>query len=58
MPTLCNAIPSFEAVKTKWEEHQIDHPEMSHIVQQGLDKFTDYQSRMELVPAYVLAMGM
>ena len=57
-PTLCNAIPSFEALKSKWEEHQVLHPKTAHIVQPGLDKLANYRGRTELVPAYVLAMGM
>ena len=57
-PTLCDAIPSFEALKSKWQEHQTQHAETAHIVQPGLDKLADYQGRTGLVPAYVLAMGM
>ena len=56
-PTLCNAIPAFEALRTKWEEYQDEHPEMQHVIQPGLDKLAEYQNHIELVPAYVLAMG-
>lgn len=56
-PTLCNAIPAFEAMTTVWEQHQHDHPETAHIVQKGLDKLEEYRDRTDLVPAYVLAMG-
>lgn len=57
-PTLCNTIPVFEALRTKWEEYQIAHPETQHIIQPGLDKLAEYRDRADLVPAYVLAMGM
>ena len=56
-PTLCYALPSFEGLKSKWEEYQEDHPETAHIVQPGLDKLADYHTRAGLVLAYVLAMG-
>ena len=55
--TLCNVLPSFEGLKSKWEEYQEDHPETAHIVQPGLDKLTDYCTHAGLVPAYMLAMG-
>ena len=44
-------------MKQKWEEHQEDHPDTAYIVQKGLDKLADYQTRTDDVPAYVLAMG-
>ena len=51
-------MPSFEALKSKWEEHQVQHPEIAHVMQPGLDKLADYQTHTGLVPAYVLVMGM
>jgi hypothetical protein len=42
-PTLCDAIPSFEAMKRVWNEQKVQMPE--------------YRSRADLVPAYVIAMG-
>ena len=56
-PTLCNATPSFEALRSKWEEHKTQHPETVHLVQPGIDKLADYQGRTQLVPAYMLEMG-
>jgi hypothetical protein len=41
-----------------WREYQIDNPRTSHIVQEGLNKLEEYRDRANLVPAYVLAMGM
>jgi len=57
-PTLCNAFPAFEGMKRVWKEHQVEHPETSDIVQDGLDKLEDYRDRADHVPAYVLAMCM
>jgi hypothetical protein len=54
---LCNAIPAFAAMTDVWKTHQADHPETSHIVQEGLNKLESYNERLDLVPAYVLAMG-
>ena len=58
MPTLCNTLPSFEGLKSKWNEYQEEHPETAHIVQPGLDKLAEYCTHAGLVLAYVLAMGM
>jgi hypothetical protein len=56
-PTLCNALPAFEAMITKWERMQLEYPQIAHIIQKGLDKLGSYQERFERVPAYVLAMS-
>ena len=54
-PTLCDALPVFEGLRAKW--NQSSNPEVQHIIQPGLDKLEEYQARMMVVPAYVLAMG-
>lgn len=56
-PTLCDTIPSFEAMASTWEDHKIDYPEAADIINAGLDKLDIYRNRAELVPAYVLAMS-
>ncbi|KAH9950786.1 ribonuclease H-like domain-containing protein [Amylocystis lapponica] len=56
-PTLCNVIPSYEAMAKVWEAQQHKYPETSHIIQAGLDKLEGYRDRTDLVPAYVLAMS-
>ena len=56
-PTLCDAIPSFEAMSAKWEEYQYNNPTMANIVQPGLDKLEAYKERADLVPVYVVAMS-
>jgi hypothetical protein len=35
-----------------------EHPELSTIIQPGLDKLEDYYDLTDSVPAYVLAMSM
>ncbi|KAJ7161812.1 ribonuclease H-like domain-containing protein, partial [Mycena crocata] len=55
-PTLGLAFPAFESMIAKWEQMQLDHPELADIIQKGLDKLGSYQERVESVPAYVLAM--
>ncbi|KAJ7809475.1 hypothetical protein B0H14DRAFT_3759706 [Mycena olivaceomarginata] len=55
-PTLCNALPAFEAMINKWQQMQLDNPETADIIQKGLDKLGSYQDRLEHVPAYILAM--
>jgi hypothetical protein len=56
-PTLCHALPAFEAMTVKWAEHQDNFPETSRIVEKGLDKLLEYSACTQQVPAYVLAMG-
>ncbi|KIJ93508.1 hypothetical protein K443DRAFT_111958 [Laccaria amethystina LaAM-08-1] len=51
-PTLCDTIPSFEAMVQKWVEKQEEDPETHAIVQQGLlDKLNTYREQVNLVPA-------
>ena len=57
VPTLCNAIPCYEALAQHWEEYQITHLEADKIIQKGLDKMAEYKNCMDLVPAYILTMG-
>lgn len=56
-PTLCDYIPSFEALARVWRQHQKDYPATSDIIQAGLDKLAVYQDRTQLAPVYILAMG-
>ena len=56
-PTLCEALPSFEAMVSIWENQQTERPEAVHIIQAGIDKLEEYRDHADLVPAYVLAMG-
>ncbi|KAJ7253087.1 hypothetical protein B0H12DRAFT_1017709, partial [Mycena haematopus] len=55
-PTLGDALPSFEAMISRWEKQQNQYPETAHIVQQGIDKLASYRERVENVPAYILSM--
>jgi hypothetical protein len=56
-PTLCHAIPAFEAFIGRWEELAEEVEEARGIIEIGVEKLEDYQSRVEEVPAYVIAMG-
>ena len=56
-PTLCHAIPTFEAMLNMWGQYQQSHPETADIVENGLDKLRDYIDRLDNVPAYTIAMG-
>jgi len=56
-PTLCDAIPSFEAMASTWEERKVDYPDAADIIDAGLEKLDVYRNRAEMVPAYVLAMS-
>jgi len=41
----------------KWIEKQEEDPETHAIIQQGLNKLNVYHERVNLVPAYVVAMS-
>jgi len=56
-PTLCDAIPSFEAMASTWEERKVDYPDAADIIDAGLEKLDVYRNGAEMVPAYVLAMS-
>jgi hypothetical protein len=58
-PTLCNAMPAFDAMVTIWKEQQQSwgNP-ISNIIQEGIDKLDEYHDRLEPVPAYTIAMCM
>jgi hypothetical protein len=57
VPTLCQAIPAFEALTLKWEEYVEKNPESRDIVMEGINKLEEYRDRADVVPAYILAMG-
>src|SRR5262245_28416962 len=56
-PTLCDAIPAFEAMKRVWNEQKVQMPNTAPIIDAGLQKLEEYRERADLVPAFVLAMG-
>ena len=54
-PTLGDVLPVFEGMKTAWESLE---DRLQEIVQPGLDKLDSYESRLDDVPAYVVATRM
>lgn len=57
-PTLCNALPSFDAMMEVWKDLQDSWgPAVANIIQQGLDKLDIYRERTTLVPVYTIAMS-
>ncbi|PBK86057.1 hypothetical protein ARMGADRAFT_941122, partial [Armillaria gallica] len=57
MPTLCDALPAFEAVVTLWEAQRAKYPLLAPAIRSGLCKLSDYSVLARTVPAYMLAMG-
>ncbi|KAF8833085.1 hypothetical protein BDN67DRAFT_859307, partial [Paxillus ammoniavirescens] len=55
-PTLCYAIPSFRAMMMAWDTQVDESPDLKPIIESGLNKLSSYKTRMDSVPAYVLAM--
>ncbi|KAJ7595850.1 hypothetical protein C8J56DRAFT_730494, partial [Mycena floridula] len=56
-PTLCNALPAYEAMMKVWREMRDEIPQMSAVIDAGLNKLESYLDRTHLTNAYVLAMG-
>ncbi|KAL1712177.1 ribonuclease H-like domain-containing protein, partial [Schizophyllum commune] len=56
MPTLCNAIPSFERMARRWEQLKTELPGMACVIDHGLDKLDEYRDKTDIVPAYIVAM--
>jgi len=56
MPTLSEALPSFQRIIMRWEEYQDDMPAYDIYIEAGLLKLRDYFSRAMQVPAYQLAI--
>ncbi len=56
-PTLCDALPAFEAVVTLWEAQRAKYPLLAPAIQSGLHKLSEYSALARTVPAHMLAMG-
>ncbi|KAF9003859.1 hypothetical protein BDQ17DRAFT_1241803, partial [Cyathus striatus] len=56
-PIICNVIPAFQSMEIIWKEHLQYNPDISDIVQAGLDKLSGYAEQLDLVPAYVLSLS-
>ncbi|THU82844.1 hypothetical protein K435DRAFT_690762 [Dendrothele bispora CBS 962.96] len=57
-PTLSGAIPSFEAVVSRWKQMKREMVSMSDVIQEGIEKLESYMERISDIPAYTLAMSM
>ncbi|KZT28411.1 hypothetical protein NEOLEDRAFT_1035922, partial [Neolentinus lepideus HHB14362 ss-1] len=55
-PTLCDVVPSFEAMLWVWQRQKLELPDMACVIDAGMMKLESYRNRSEVVPAYVLAM--
>ncbi len=51
-------LPAFEAVSALWEAQKDEFPLLSHAINSGLQKLSEYKGLARDVPAYMLAMGM
>ncbi|KAG2060644.1 hypothetical protein BDR06DRAFT_871835, partial [Suillus hirtellus] len=56
-PTLCDSVPSFEAMSQVWQQQADKYPDRAAVIQPGLDKLEAYHAHISCVPAYVLTMG-
>ena len=56
-PTLCDAIPAFEAMFGKWSQLRLAHPIIGSAISAGMDKLREYINLVRPIPVYTLAMG-
>ncbi|KAK0502611.1 hypothetical protein EDD18DRAFT_1065161, partial [Armillaria luteobubalina] len=56
-PTLCDMLPAFEAVSALWKAQRQEFPGLSHAIDAGLEKLSEYTELAHDVPAHMLAMG-
>lgn len=57
-PTLCNTLPSFDAMVKIWRDQQNNWQEpFSDIIQDGINKLDAYHDCAMLVPAYTISMS-
>ncbi|KAH7904017.1 hypothetical protein BJ138DRAFT_1019726, partial [Hygrophoropsis aurantiaca] len=56
-PTLCHAIPAFEAMKRVWTAQKDANYNTTDIIKSSLNKLSFYKHRTTIVPAYTLAMS-
>lgn len=54
-PTLCHAIPSFQAMQILWNQQKRTIPFAASTIDAGLEKLAHYEGLMSKVPAYVIA---
>ena len=58
VPSLCNAIPAYEAMRLELTTESTKHGTTAKLaILKGLNKFEEYYSRAEAVPAYTAAMS-
>ncbi|KAF9007360.1 hypothetical protein BDZ89DRAFT_965629, partial [Hymenopellis radicata] len=57
-PTLCDAIPAFEAMIKKFDRQTTTFPALETAIHAATDKLEEYLGYIRDVPAYKLAMGM
>ncbi|KAF5354761.1 hypothetical protein D9756_005504 [Leucocoprinus leucothites] len=56
VPTLCEVLPSFNAMIVAWCKQQLKFPAYSMVIEAGLSKLSDYQDRIVDIPAYSLTI--
>ena len=55
-PILCEALPSFQRMIAAWERYQVEMPNYTQHIRDGLSKLYNYYHCAIEVPAYQLAI--
>lgn len=56
-PTLCEALPAYDAMLTVWKRLQTELPaSYAQVIEAGVQKLDQYRDRTTEAPAYYLSM--
>lgn len=53
---LCEVMPSFNAMITRWQQLQNVYPIYHNVIKAGISKLTDYHGHATTVPANILSI--
>lgn len=55
---MCAALPAFDCLWSSWQDLQTQHPLAYDVIQASLDKLEVYSNCAQVIPAYIVSMGM
>ncbi|KAF9504869.1 hypothetical protein BS47DRAFT_1307483 [Hydnum rufescens UP504] len=56
-PTLSSALPAFQCLQDRWEDHAGKHPDMAKHILGGMERLDKYHEKAGRTRAYVIALG-
>ncbi|KAF9502991.1 hypothetical protein BS47DRAFT_1322897, partial [Hydnum rufescens UP504] len=55
-PTLSSALPAFQCLQDRWEDHAGKHPDMAKHILGGMERLDKYHEKAGRMRAYVIAL--